>query len=225
MKRIALAAATLAAAAITMAGAGAASAAVHPALLGGSFTAAQFTVGFGNHHDNGGNGPWGIYPEVGGVAGLSDTVTITFVGNAAPAQCGNISGPCFEFAAVSQGSGDLFTIPGDFAPNQGPGHTGQKILRAIDVQLMPGSNITDTGFYSTGFPDSHLNGHTFLGDGQSFGNVPALAFGTPLTGFRSQESYIFTYSPRVSAHVPFQGWTDSSSNGDGQLPGDGQITG
>lgn len=224
IKRLITAAAT--AGALALGSAGAASAAIHPiAAPGGSFTAASFTVYFGNHHDSGGNGDWGIYPQVGNASGLADTVTITFVASVAPSFCGNPSGPCGQYTAVSEASGDLFTIPGDFAPNQGPGHAGQKIKSAIDVQLMAGSNITDTQFYSAGVPSSSLNGTTFLGDSQSFGDVPALAFSSPLTGFRAHETYSFAYAPRPSARVPGQGWIDSSSNGDGQLPADGQITG
>lgn len=211
---ITLAAGLATAGALALGAAGTASAAVHAP--GGSFTAVTARTVLHNRPDSGGAGnDWATFPE------LDRTLTVTFVSSAPAADCGGAAG-CMEFTASLADTGSWVTIAGQLAPNQGPGHAGQVIKRAIVGDLTHGAGGFGP-FFSASVPSAALVPASVSGSTDPSSMWPALAFPGPVFGL-SESTFDYEYSPLPSARVPGQGWSDSTA-GDGQLPVDGQITG
>jgi len=229
-RKIGLLAATVATAGgLALAGASAAGASTFPHA---GPTSALFNVSFGNRHDNGNGSPseWLLYKldrnqagmPTGG--GLKSTITISLTGTVNSSLCPAGSGICKEFTVTMTATGSGVTVQGAGSPNATlPGNLN---CRSFPVVLDGNSGLTET-VYSRSGPVNNLNGDIFIGDPLSapgFSAVPLLAF--PAGGNKIVTSYRFGYTPAgggwgVAAPI---GWVDSSTNNDGNAPGDGQIS-
>ena len=136
---------------------------------------------------------------------------------------------CWAYTASLSDWGTFTTIPGAGTPNQAcAGCAGKKITRRVTGFLAGAYTVTFDASSQT--PDASLValmhddhgaaavapftsttwGEQFFPAGTKFGSVTGGA-------------YKWTYS--TTATFPAQTWTDSSANGDGNLAGDGNISG
>lgn len=177
------------------------------------------SVTFANRHDNGHGTPseWLLYGSQtlpsGVVRGnLASTITITKTGPT-------------TYAVTMTASGSGQTVQGAGSPNATlPGNLD---CFPFTVSLASGSGLTET-IHATAGPTVPLQGHVYFGDAQSFSGVPSLAFPSGTVTSVSVDSYDFGYHPVPNAvnsgqAAPFT-WSDTSDNGDGNAPGDGQIS-
>ena len=167
-------------------------------------------------------------PTVGTVSGVTYTVPV-----------------CNAYTAALKDNGTFTTIPLAFTPNQGTGDTGLKLpARPVNGQMNGYGDFTT--FYATAAPDASLVPRHVTGNAITSGTWPQLFFpvGTTLTGvneatfgyyYNAQvKTTTFVCSGRRHHHrqrctrqvtVQNEHWADTSGNGAGQLPGDGNITG
>jgi hypothetical protein len=145
----------------------------------------------------------------------------------------------YQYDATLQDKGTFKDIPGQLTPNQG-GHDAGKVLKPTQVT----GTVTGTGdfgvFYSTKKVNSDRDYANLgvpirqRGDVDPSYTWPELAFPSG-TQFVGVNEFNFYYSYTVPAFtvtihgvkhtVKAQHWVDSAANGDGQLQGDGNITG
>lgn len=223
-------AAILASAAL-LAGAGAASASVHPVQQ-----PQVRAVTFVTDRPDGGNGSPDPYWAD---DTMTRTITIT--------QTGGMPG-AYTFTAALKDAGAFTTVKGEQAPNQGPGYAGDVIKSKVTG---PMDGYADFSFTASNLPDAAFNAGIPLTE-NDHGAVPAdststwfeLAFpaGTTFTGGIGDWSW--TYKATVVTvtsqtvclsrhfcwtvpvvHLQRQQWTDGWDNNYGDSAGDGQITG
>ena len=221
-----IAAAALAAGALLIP-AGAASASGLPGLPSLShFTvpvSATATTLITNHLDGGHGNPADWATET-----IWRTETVTRGAEVSGTDCGlAASADCWAYTASLSDSGSFTTIPGAGTPNQAcAGCAGEHIARQVSGALQGTYVVTFDA--SSGSPDGTLVGPTrddhdthpappfttttwgeqFFPAGTSFGNVTGGA-------------YSWTYT----VAFPREQWVDASANGDGNQPGDGNISG
>lgn len=219
MRRIIIAAAAVAAVALPAAAASAAPAAAP----GGTHTA---TTTLTNRPDGGHGGPW-AYDDV------TRTLTLKLTGIT-----GSGSNETWHYDATVRDTGAFTVIKGALTPNQSGAYAGEKIRSDIPEMLTsltgraeysftasrPASNAPNAGVVrrESGAPAAGSPQTTSLWFEQAF---PAgTTFGGPGIG-----AYLWTYGAVVfSPQFPYfsdQRWVETSANGDGNLPGDGNISG
>lgn len=162
--------------------------------------------------DGGGSGDTWAYDS------FTRTAKVTFRGVAPVTDCLTVSGNCYAFTASMSDQGSFETIAGQQSPNFGS-HPGVLINREVRGELH-GYGLFTT-FYATAMPKaSRVPGHVY-GDGYHSYLWPELFFPSSATVNGVNESdYGYYY------HAPHhQSWVDGSFNGDGQLAGDGNISG
>lgn len=220
-------AAALAGAALAAA-AGAAHAAVIPPGLGPWIPPMPATAIATTHITNDPDSGHGIPPDW-ATDTIGRTVSVTLTGQVPGTDCGLAADAgCWSFAASLNDNGSFVTIPGAGTPNQScAGCAGEHVRSAVrgmlhgtyaitfdasspapDAGLVPAAHddhgvATSPPFTSTAWPE------LFFPAGTSFGG--------PAGG-----AYDWSY---VTSGFPAQVWVDSSANGDGDQPGDGNITG
>ena len=159
--------------------------------------------------------------------GLTRDFTLTLVGQ---------SGGLYHFQGKISDRGGFEAIAGQLTPNQSGPYAGDKLASNITGQ-MSGSATFD--FYTN--RSWNLNkvnlGIPYQVNGAIPANKPqetttywyeqAFPAGTQFSGLGLTN---FSYNYVAAAYSPFRGfgyqtWTDSQSNGDGDLPGDGNILG
>lgn len=174
------------------------------------------TTSLTNRPDSGNGGDWATDT-------IGRTLTITVTGT--PGH--------YTDTAVVGDTGTFVLIPGALAPNQSA--PGVRISSRPSVLFTSISGTAHYSFTSDSLPSSAPN----MG-------VPTSEDGAPVTPGQSTSSwYLQAFSPSavvspggittwewdytayVNSHgaLRIQQWADSSSNGDGNLPGDGNITG
>jgi hypothetical protein len=225
-----LAALALAAGVATMT-AGAASAHVLPFGPGqASVITATATTHITNDPDTG----HGV-PAIWATDTLTRTVTLTKGTQVPGTACGlAASAGCWSFTADLSDSGTFVTIPGAGTPNQACAGCAGELIRSPAVSGTIAGNyqvtfdasypVADASLVAKNHDDAGVPasppytsttwGEQFFPAGTSFGNVT----GGP---------YTWTYQV-VKGGFPFfttERWTDSSSNGDGNEPQDGNISG
>ena len=159
---------------------------------------------------------------------ITRTATIKLVGTAPLSDCGAGAAHCYAYTGTLSDKGTFTTIKGNLAPNQSGPYTGSKELATVRGTMNGGGDVT---FYaSSDHPDASLvksvNNHgvpatgdftttdwveQFFPAGTTFGAGPDLG------------PYSWSYAT-IGLH-PGQHWTDSTGNGDGNRPTDGNITG
>jgi hypothetical protein len=163
------------------------------------------------------------------------TVTVTRGAQAPAADCGLSSGACWAYTAALRDTGTFETIPGAGTPNQAcAGCAGEKVKSpAVDGFLSGNYQIS---FYaSSGTPKASLVAKVHDDHGQP-ANPPFTSSTWPKQFFPAGTSfggafggpYSWTYTAVVlKGFLQFtvQQWVDSSANGDGNQPGDGNISG
>jgi hypothetical protein len=205
----------LAAAALTLAGLATAAPAAHAA----GFTG-PCSTGTGRHAatttltgrpDNGGGGQW-----------AADSLTRTLVITG-----GTRTGSVWTWTGAVCDGGTAVTIPGALAPNQGPGHAGQVIIRRVTATA--GGTVLYS--FTTNEP---LNTSPNLGVPPSEAGAPAVPQQTTSLWFEQAfpagtafggpgvTSYDYEYAAGLFMR---EAWSETSANGDGQDAGAGQITG
>lgn len=187
------------------ASAGMASASVH-------HTAVRHAAGFNGtavaqitRVDSGNGGPWANDQ-------INRTTTVTQ------------TGPDTYYVTITD-EGSFQTIVGANVPNQGDGHAGQ-LLTANGMGST--ATIFGTASYnvtSASGPDmSALSGHI---TGAPTSTWPDLAFGAGTSHINNDWgwNYSLTCHGFNGFHPAAQVWSDTAANGDGNLPGDGNIFG
>jgi hypothetical protein len=170
--------------------------------------------------DSGGNGNWATDT-------FTRTLKVTGGGVVSSSHCGGNS-PCQAWSAqlldgANGGSqGSFTTIRGAFTPNQGAPFTGDHIRHQTF------GSFSGTGGFSVFYTASLASPSALRVPTAVSGNAigspvwPTLEWPTG-TVFYSLNEDSFAYQYRTT--VSHQTWTDSGTNGDGQLPFDGNITG
>lgn len=227
----AVAAAIALAAGIATMTAGAASARTLPFGPGqASVITATATTHVTNDPDNGHGSPstWAMDT-------ITRTVTITKGTQIPGTDCGlAASAGCWSFTAALSDSGTFVTIPGAGTPNQSCAGCAGELIRSPAVSGTIAGNyqvtfdasypVADASLVAKNHDDAGVPasppytsttwGEQFFPAGTSFG---------PFAG----GAYTWTYQV-LSGGFPFftiERWTDSSSNGDGNTPGAGNVTG
>lgn len=201
---------------LTALGMNAAGAATAPARVGAG-------VYFADSGDSGHGGIWADDT-------FSEAMVVTQLGNADPSNCGGNS-PCWKFSVTATDNGSFGTRNGAGTPNQSnPGH----LIAGHVPGTMTGKLDWGT-FYADTLPlasrvVAQVNNHGLHVDGQT-GAMPKQFFPHTVTNGvtdspdvfgLSLDAYDFEYAARC---FPAQHWSDTSANDDGNLPGDGNITG
>lgn len=160
--------------------------------------------------DSGGNGNWAI-------DNFTRLASLTSLGRVAPANCGNVSGPCYGYQATLQDKGSFTPVLGAFTPNQGPPYTGDTITNAASGHFT--GQATFSEFYSSALPSSSNVPTTVTGSAYSTSTWPELFFpsGAIFQGL-TIGPWSWTY------RVGMQQWIDSSTNSAGQVPAAGNIS-
>lgn len=172
--------------------------------------------------DSGGNGNWAL-------DNFTRVASVTSQGRVPSVNCGaSYTGPCYAYTASLKDSGRFTTIKGAFTPNQGAPYTGTLIASRVKGQFK--GYGTFTTFYATAKPKAQLVPKFVVGNppGDESSNWPNLFFpsGTTLVGVNEATfGYFYTAHVRHHHHAGKQHWADTSANGAGQLPADGNITG
>ena len=136
----------------------------------------------------------------------------------APSYCGETTGWCFSYTAVVRDTGSFTAIRGALAPNQWV--KGKRIRSAVSGSV---SGIAQYTFYATTQPHSGLVPKYYLNN-----TLPTLwpeLFFPAGTTFVGVTGTPFTVSYGAWTACGYQRWTESSYNGYGNLPGDGNIVG
>lgn len=179
-----------------------------------------------NRDDSGANGNWAK-------DNIWRVARITSYGPAKASQCGGHN-PCNGYGVTITDTGYFATIPGAYTPNQSGAYLNQKIRGQIGGSLL--GSLTFGEFYSTSKPNiSHVPASA-NGDTLSTGTWPWLFFASGTTLYQggvaaasiSEPSWSWGYTAQcveVSGHVVTEHWTDALTNGYGDDPGDGNITG
>lgn len=118
--------------------------------------------------------------------------------------------------------GSFHVIPGANVPNQGDGHAGVKLTAIGNGSLGGSASYNVTSAHAPNM--AALSGHI---TGAPTSTWPDLAFG-PGTSHINNDwgwTYSLTCPGFNGVHPPTQGWADTAANGDGNLPGDGNIFG
>jgi hypothetical protein len=138
----------------------------------------------------------------------------------APAsRCGKTAGPCYGFAATVTDQGTFRASAGALTPNQSvPG----KHIAGLVTGTVSGTGFFRT-FYATARPDAGLVPR-WAANAFYVTSWPAQFFppGTTITGLQLT-GWSVSYGAWTGCGA--QQWTDSSSNGYGDLPRDGNIAG
>lgn len=147
------------------------------------------------------------------------TATVTFTGEVNESNCFDHS-PCFSYTASLTDGGSFVSYPNARTPNQ---HFFGDHIRGIVTGSVYGTGTFDT-FYATSVPNSHLVPR------QSHSGLIAAAFWPVLffpRGTIFHDVFINPWSITYTGWTfcGLQTWTDSSSNGFGNLLGDGNING
>ena len=186
-----------------------------------------------NRYDGGGSGYW-AYDSFGRVLNLQ------YLGKVTPAMIAAnpaLASTPYMYTATLTDKGTFKDIPGALTPNQGGRNSG-KVLRPTQVTGSMSGYGDFSVFYASqkaaGYrgdaytvpPALHGSARNLLYPSSTW---PELAFanGTTFSGV-SETGYSYTYTVVKTVHgkhVRVQTWVDSAWNGDGQLPGDGNITG
>jgi hypothetical protein len=144
---------------------------------------------------------------------------------------------CNAYTAALKDNGTFTTIPLAYTPNQGPGDTGLKLpARPVNGQM--NGYGTFTTFYATAAPDASLVPGHVTGSADPSSTWPELFFPAGTTFGVTEATWGYHYSAQVKTTVcrhhrqctsqttvQHQHWADTYSNGAGQLPADGNITG
>jgi hypothetical protein len=129
------------------------------------------------------------------------------------------SGGLYSYTATVYDAGSFTAIPGAYTPNQGGSYAG-KVIAGHDSGWVGGTarySFTATSLPTAG-PNAGLPAYV-NGDQGSTSTWYELAFPAGITfGGTGIGTWGWTYH---DSHG--QRWTDTSANGDGQLPGDGNI--
>jgi hypothetical protein len=166
-----------------------------------------------NRPDSGGNGNW-----------ANDHLTRTFAYNLV-----STSGGVFSYTGVLCDSGTYTTIPGAFAPNQGPGFTGLRITGDVTATVSDGFATFE--FSSTTAANPALMPASQDGSGFSTSNWPAQLFTADAATVNLDNDWTWTYTDPAHKACPTcgeflrQNWVDSAADGGGQDPGSGEIYG
>ena len=174
-------------------------------------------------------------PAVWAIDTITRTVTVTKGTQVPGTDCGlAVSAGCWSFTAALSDSGSFTTIPGAGTPNQACAGCAGLLIKAPAVSGMLQGNyvvtfdasypVADASLVGKNHDDHSLPasppytsstwGEQFFPAGTHFGNVTGGA-------------YTWTYQV-VQGGFPYfttQRWVDSSSNGDGNEPQDGNVTG
>ena len=174
-------------------------------------------------------------PAVWAIDTITRTVTVTKGTQVPGTACGlSVSAGCWSYTAQLSDSGSFVTIPGAGTPNQAcAGCAGEHIASPAVSGTIQGNYVVtfdasypvadaslvakthDDGGVAASPPFTSTTwGEQFFPAGTSFGNVAGGA-------------YTWTYQVTTFRFPYFtvERWTDSSSNGDGNSPGAGNITG
>lgn len=215
---------TIAAIAAAALGAGAGAASARPApFVRAAFTPASATAMTQVTGDpDSGHGTPAVWAD----DSFTRMMTVTQGAAVPAADCGAASGPCWAYSASLRDSGSFTAIPGAGTPNQScAGCAGLHVASAVSGSLYGTYAIT---LYASALPDASLvpAGHDDGGVAPSppytSTTWPELFFpaGTHFGGVAGG-AYSWTYT----VAFPRQQWADSSSNGDGNQPQDGNIYG
>jgi hypothetical protein len=147
------------------------------------------------------------------------TVTVTFEGLVPKSNCFNHF-PCFSYTASLTDGGSFVSYPNARTPNQ---HFFGDRIRGIVQGSVSGTGTFGT-FYATSVPNSHLVPR------QSHSGLIAAATWPKLFFPHGTFFHDLFINPWSIAYTGWtfcgsQTWTDSSSNGFGNLFGDGNING
>jgi hypothetical protein len=167
--------------------------------------------------DNGGTVPG----NGGNWASDSFTRTATLTGGArvSPDLCGKSAGSCYDFTAVVSDQGTFRSLAGTLAPNQSA--PGERVLSTVSGAMT--GRAAFGVFYAAAQPDANLV-PTVAANTWTAATWPDLFFpkGTMIAGL-DLGPWNLTYTAATSCGT--QQWRDSSSNGYGDLPFDGNISG
>lgn len=163
---------------------------------------------------------------------ISRTVSVSPAVRVSGTDCGlAATAGCWAYLASLNDNGTFVTIPHAGTPNQScAGCAGKKIKAPAVRGTLHG--VYSIAFYaSSASPDAALvpaahNDGGFPGAGKFTSTMwPELFFpaGTHFGSGPSGGAYNWSYA--VTSVFPAQVWVDSSVNGDGDQPGDGNITG
>lgn len=193
----------VAAGALAFAGAGAASAAPMPSVS--SVSAVTHVL---NRPDSGNGGTW-AYDS------FARTLTVT----RDPSHDG---GGKLAYTATVTDKGTFSAVQGSGTPNQAD--AGEKVAHAVKGTFSGGISYTVTaspGDHLTAVAAVTENDHFAAPSGEdTTASWPEKAFASPAGVTVTEDSgWSWTYSTGCES------WTDSSANGDGNLAGDGNITG
>jgi hypothetical protein len=129
------------------------------------------------------------------------------------------SGGVYSYTATVYDAGSFTAIPGAYTPNQGDSYAG-KVIAGPDSGWVGG--MAQYSFTATSLPTASPNAGVPVrvsGDQGSTSTWYELAFPAGTTfGGNGIGTWGWTYG---DSHG--QRWADTSANGDGQLPGDGNI--
>ncbi len=178
-----------------------------------------------NRYDGGGGGYW-AYDSFG------RTLQLQYLGKSGPAATP------YAYTAMLVDGGSFRDIPGALTPNQGAPYTGKVLKPGQVTGSMNGYGQFAVFYTSAKAPRSDLvpavlRGTTINANPTYASSTwPGLAFlrGTVISGL-SETGFSYTYVvPAVAGTTTVhaqkaQKWVDSAWNGDGQLKGDGNITG
>jgi hypothetical protein len=147
------------------------------------------------------------------------TATLTGGTQASPDLCGRSSGPCFRFTASVADQGTFRTLDGALTPNQS---TPGKRIEGTASGTVTGRAEFGV-FYATAQPQVSLV-PTVASNVWASTTWPLLFFpkGTTVTGL-DLGPWSLTYATLTECGA--QQWQDSSGNGYGDLPFDGNILG
>ncbi|HEY2281195.1 MAG TPA: hypothetical protein VGI00_22785 [Streptosporangiaceae bacterium] len=160
---------------------------------------------------------------------INRTVTVKLVGSTAADNCGASVAHCYSYTATLSDDGTFLANVGADAPNQSGTYADSKEVRPQARGTMIGGAPV-TFYASSNHPDAALVARNY----DNHGAVASGKFTTSLwveqffpngTTFAavSLPTYKWTYSTTNLQHR--QTWVDSSSNGDGNAQGDGNIVG
>jgi hypothetical protein len=166
-----------------------------------------------NRDDSGNNGNWAKDR-------FTRTVTVRGGYSVASSNCGLTTGSCYAYTATLWDAGSFRTISGAFTPNQ---VVAGLQLKSVVEGSMRGSAQFAT-FYATAKPKADLVPRFLSGDADSTSTWPELFFpsGTTFAGLTIAP---WSWSYHAFTRCGYQHWTDASSNGSGNLAGDGNIVG
>lgn len=162
--------------------------------------------------DGGGAGNYWAYDY------FTRTAKVTFRGMAPLSSCGVVTGHCYAFTARLADRGSFRTIAGQQSPNFGT-YPGVLIKRQVKGSFH-GYGLFAT-FYANALPKAGRVPHVVYGNADPSYLWPTLFFPSwaAVVGV-NETDYGYYYKAPHHQH-----WVDGSFNGDGQLPGDGNITG